>query len=144
MLVPEKSREGTSTAPRPEGIAANTASISSAAISGMSDSTVQTVSAPCGNQRRGRERDGGVEAARKFLVDSERAGRARHREQARVRGHHGDMVGGIGAERGGQHVAKHRLGQRTALAGRQRGREPGLGEFELLGCNQDKAHGVSL
>ena len=50
----------------------------------------------------------------------------------------------VTAERSGQHVAKHRLGQRAALARRQDGREPGLGEFELLGGNQDEAHGVSL
>ena len=50
----------------------------------------------------------------------------------------------VRAERGGQHVAKHRLGQRASLTGRQDGRQPGLGEFELLGCDQNKAHGVSL
>ena len=99
---------------------------------------------PLGNQRRSGERNRYVEAARKFLVDSERIGSTRHREQARVRRHHGDVVGGVGAERGGQHVAKHRLGQRTSLTGRQDGRQPGLGEFELLGCDQNKAHGVSL
>ena len=110
----------------------------------MSDSTVQTVRAPWAIRAEVAERDGDVEAARKFLVDEQRTGRARHREQARVGGHHGDVVGGAGAERGGQHVAKHRLGQRTALVGRQDRREPGLGEFELLGGNQDEAHGVSL
>ena len=70
MLVPEKSREGTSTAPPGAGIAANTASISSAAMSGMSDNTVQTVSRALGNQRGGREGERDVEAARKLLVES--------------------------------------------------------------------------
>ena len=93
MLVPEKSREGTSTAPRPEGIAPRTASMSSAATSGMSDSTVQTVRAPCAISCGGRKRDGDVEAARKFLVDCECAGGPRHRKQARVRRHHGDVIG---------------------------------------------------
>ena len=144
MLVPEKSREGTSTAPRAAGIAANTASISSAAMSGMSDNTVQTVCAPWAISAAVARATRDVEAARKFLVESERAGRARHREQARVGGHDGDVVGGGGAERGGEHVAKHGLGQSASLAGRQDRREPGLGEFELLGGNQDKAHGVSL
>ena len=50
----------------------------------------------------------------------------------------------VTAERGSQHVAKHRLGQRAALARRQGRRKPGLGKFELLGGNQDEAHGVSL
>ena len=144
ILVPEKSREGTSTAPRPGGIAANTASISSAVTSGMSDSTVQTVVAPCGDQLRGGERDGDVQSARIFLVDCDRSRRSRHREQRRVRRHDRDSFRALRAERGGQHVAEHRLGQRAALARRQRRRQPSLGEVELLGGYQDETHGVSL
>src|SRR5208282_4361022 len=83
-----------------------------------------------GNQGGRRERYSDIEAARKFLVDSERICGSRHREQARVGRHHRDVVGGIGADRGGQHVAKHRFGQRTAFIGRQRRREARLGEFE--------------
>ena len=144
MLVPEKSREGTNTTPRSGGHRGK----HRVYIFGCDQWDVGQQGAngsrTIGNQRRGGKSDGDVEAARKFLVDGECAGRARQREQTRVRRHHGDVVGGGCAKRGRQHVAKHRFGQRTALAGWQHRREPGLGEFELLGCDQDKAHGVSL
>ena len=144
MLVPEKSREGTSTAPRPEGIAAKTASISSAVISGMSDSTVQTVRAPWAISAEVASATATLRPRGNSSSMVSAPADARHREQARVGGHDGDVVGGVRAERRGQHVAKHRLGQRAALAGRQDRREPGLGKFELLGGDQNKAHGVSL
>ncbi len=82
MLVPEKSHEGTSTAPRsPEHRGKDGVD-----IFGGDQRDVRQQRAyrarTLRNQRGGCKRDCDVKAARIFLVDSERAGRPRHREQA--------------------------------------------------------------
>ncbi len=94
MLVPEKSREGTSTAPRPAGIAANTASISFGGDQRDVGQHGANGSRTLGNQRRGGERDRDVEAARKLLVDSERIRGRAIASRPGVGRHHGDVVGG--------------------------------------------------
>lgn len=97
------------------------------------------------NDTCGSEADGGVEAAREFLVDGPCAVGASDFKQGSVGSHDGDVSGAARGQGGAEDVTEHRSGQGGAFGGGgQRDGQPGLRKRELLGGDKNDTHGGSL